>query len=122
MTSSDGADLFELEPRGPTLVLHVRAEQLTVVAATDRFDEGVRTLLAERSERNWVMDFRSVTFMVTPAVNSILVAHKHLSAAGGAIVLTGLSDNIRQIFALMRLDEVIPIASSVEGAVHWVGD
>lgn len=118
--SSENGELIQLDARANGLILTVAAQQLTALQATDEFDERVRGLLEERKERNWVLDFRSVTFMVTPAVNTIMVTHKRLAHDGGKLVITGLSDNIRHIFALMRLDEVLAITNNVDSALQML--
>ena len=64
-----------------------------------------------------MLDFRDVTFIVTPAINTLLSVMKHLRTAGGDLVLTGLNRDIRHIFELMRLDEVLTITPDEASAL-----
>lgn len=110
--------IIQLEPHGEALLLTVASGQLTNLNAIDRFDHKMKELSQSRAERNWVLNFCDVTFIVTPAINTILVIMKRLRAKGGDLVLTGLNRDIRHIFELMRLDEVLTIAADVTAALE----
>jgi anti-sigma B factor antagonist len=110
-------ELIAITPQADILLLDVAATQLSALKIVDRFDLDLRKLLEIRSERYWIMDFRSVTFLVTPAVNTLLQAVKKLRARGGDLALCGLSPPIRRLFGLMKLDRVFLICESVEAAL-----
>ena len=116
--SDSPESLITCSTRGGLLVVSVSADQLTAVRVADDFDEQLKALLDQRTEKLWVMDFQSVTFLVTPAVNALLVVSKTLQSRGGRLALTGLSKNIHQIFSLMRLDELLEICRDVDAAVE----
>ena len=116
--SSGPSAIIRIEPRGEALLLTVASGQLTILNAIDRFDHEMKELSQSRDERNWVLDFCDVTFIVTPAINTILVIMKRLRAQGGDLVLTGLNRDIRHIFELMRLDEVLTITDTVTAALE----
>jgi anti-anti-sigma factor len=110
--------LLKCSERGDAIVIIVDAEQLTALEFTDRFDQQLKALVETQSAKTWVIDFQSVTFMVTPAVNTLLNVSKQIEQRGGRVMVTGLNANIRKVFTLMRLDEVIPISPSVEDAIR----
>ncbi len=112
--------IVNVSREGPALLLTVAADQLTALRALDDFDREIKQLLERQPERAWIIDFREVTFLVTPAINTLLVLVKRLRADRGNLVLTGLNRNIRQIFELMRLNEVLSIAPDVASALTLI--
>ncbi len=108
---------FELLTRGSVLVVKVAAERMTDMDATDAFNDALDELLQSEQSKHWVIDFQSVTFMVTPAINTLVNLAKQIRQRGGGLALTGLNDNISQVFSLMRLDEVFAIHADVDAAV-----
>ena len=85
--------------------------------ATDEFNQALLKLVSDRESKFWVLDFQNVTFMVTPALNTLVNVAKQIRERGGALALTGLNKNIAQVFSLMRLDEVFRIHPDVDAAV-----
>ncbi len=112
--------LFQLSTRGPVVVVLISADQLTALDATDEFGEALLKLVNDRQSKFWVLDFQNVTFMVTPALNTLVNVAKLIRERGGALALTGLNKNIAQVFSLMRLDEVFGIHPDVDAAVNAI--
>ena len=108
---------FELLRRGSVLVVKVAAERMTDMDATEEFNDALNALLKSEQVAHWVIDFQRVTFMVTPAINTLVNVAKRIRQRGGALALTGLNENISQVFSLMRLDEVFAIHPDVDAAV-----
>ena len=109
---------FELLRRGSVLVVKVAADRMTDMDATDAFNDALTELLKSEQAAHWVIDFQRVTFMVTPAINTLVNVAKRIRQRGGVLALTGLNENISQVFSLMRLDEVFPIHPDVDAAVE----
>ena len=108
---------FELLTRGSVLVVKVAADRMTDMDATDAFNDALSELLKSEHAAHWVIDFQRVTFMVTPAINTLVNIAKQIRQRGGALALTGLNENISQVFSLMRLDEVFAIHPDLDTAV-----
>ena len=106
------------ESRGGVLLLEVDARQLTALTAVDEFDRQLRQLLQHQTERSWIIDFHDVTFLVTPAINTLLVVLKKLRGDGGMLVLCGLNENIRRVFTLMKLDQVFVLRRDAAEALR----
>lgn len=90
--------------------LRVAADQLTALSALDQFDRELRALLPKLTQKRCVIDFQRVTFMVTPAINALLALQNHLKSRGGRLTVAGLSDPIRRVFELTKLDKAFEIA------------
>ena len=109
---------FQLSTRGSVLIAVVAAERMTDMDAVDTFNDALLKLLDTEKSVSWVLDFQNVTFMVTPAINTLVTAARKIRERGGRLALTGLNENIAQVFSLMRLDEVFLITGDVDEAVE----
>ena len=116
--SGDNRDLLNVDSHGENLVVSVAAGRLIALDVVDDFSDALHDLLEQRPERTWMIDFGGVTFMVTPAVNALLTTMKGLRSSGGNLILCGLNENIRRVFALMKLDQVFTIRESVAVAIE----
>lgn len=102
------------------LLLDVAADQLTALQTVDTFAEQLTAIIEKRPEAWYVINFHDVTFMVTPAVNALLQASRQLKQRGGDLVVCGLNENIRRVFALMKLDRVIHIEPAPEAGLRRI--
>lgn len=112
------APLFQITPHGPVVQVTVAAQHLTALDVADEFGDTLRELIDSRREAYWLLDFQTVTFMVTPAVNALVNAAKQVRGRGGELAVTGLNKNIAQVFSLMRLEEVFGIHPDVDTGVR----
>jgi anti-sigma B factor antagonist len=51
-------------------------------------------------------------------LGTLVLLNKEARAAGGCLILAGLSEHIRDLLRLVRLDEVFAIAATVEEAMR----
>lgn len=109
--------LCSISVRGGALVVEVAAEQLSAMGVADRFEVELDRLLESRPETRWVIDFRAVAFLVTPVIGTLIRVNNALTRKGGRLALCGLSPNIRQVLRLVRLDETVAFAGTVEDAL-----
>ncbi|MEP0846812.1 MAG: STAS domain-containing protein [Phycisphaerae bacterium] len=100
------------------LIVEIVAAQLSALRAVERLEKELDRLHQTRSETRWVLDFAGVTFVVTQAINALMVTHKRLRSKHGDLVIVGLSDPIRRVFRLMKLDQVFRVAGSREEALE----
>lgn len=59
-----------------------------------------------------VVDLAGVTFIDSSGVATLVEAMKLAKAAGLTLVLAGMSENVRNVFALARLDKFFTLAAS----------
>ena len=87
------------EPKG-----HVRMTGRLDAAQTD----SAAKQLAELSG-SVTVDLSGLEYISSAGLGLFIGLHQHLSASGGSLTLTGLSDHIRHIFRLARLDKVLKL-------------
>jgi anti-anti-sigma factor len=111
----------QLRTSDGVLVLSVAAGQLASIETVSRFERELRQLTRERDENRWLIDFGNTTFFITPAVNTLLLVLRTLRERGGKLVLTGVSQDVRYVLGLMRVDRVITISPSISCAMAELG-
>ena len=99
------------------LILFVASKQLRDLGAVADFAKELRQLLQTRTERLWLLDFGNTTFFFTPAANTLLAVMRHLRQHGGDLGLTGVTDDLRYVLGLLRLDNLFTIYPSVPDAL-----
>ncbi len=93
---------------GPTqFIIHNRAEVRQRVRA--QLEQGRSTV---------VVDMSRTEYVDSAGLGTLVLLNKEARAAGGCLVLAGLSDHVRDLLRLVRLDEVFTIAATVEEAAR----
>src|SRR5918999_4424588 len=77
----------------------------------------VRTQL-EQGRVTVVVDLSKTEYVDSAGLGTLVLLNKEARAAGGCLVLAGLSDHVRDLLRLVRLDEVFTIASTGQEAAR----
>ncbi len=95
------------------------------VQAAGKLDWSIGRTIGRRlsavSEKAWqsdtiLLDLAGVNFLDSAGISSLLSFRKELLAAGGRLVLCSPTPRIREIFELVGMHEIIPVADSPEHA------
>jgi anti-sigma B factor antagonist len=81
---------------------------------------GLRDALAVavgQKEAVVIVDLREVTYMDSSGIATLVVAHGAAKKGAGRLVLVGLTDRVREVFKLARLESVFELAPTVEAAL-----
>lgn len=70
----------------------------------------------EQGRSTVVVDLSNTHYVDSAGLGTLVLLNKEARAAGGCLVLAGLSEHVRDLLRLVRLDEVFTIASTVEEA------
>jgi len=87
----------------------------------DQFGKEMGDLLGTPDTRNLVLNFGNVRFMSSSALAKLISLRKTMAARSGRLAVCHLSPDIQKVFQLMRLDRLIPVHETEEGAVAEVG-
>ncbi|MCG6962678.1 MAG: STAS domain-containing protein [Acidobacteria bacterium] len=106
--------MFKTEQRGDVTVV-VAGSELNAHNAP----EAKTTLrgLVNSGRVKLIIDLSALSFIDSAGLGALLTAFKTAGAAGGQLVLCGLSQPVKSIFELTRLDRVFPIFDTQEEAV-----
>jgi anti-sigma B factor antagonist len=72
----------------------------------------------EQGRATVVVDLSRTEYVDSAGLGTLVLLNKEARAAGGCLVLAGLSDHVRDLLRLVRLDEVFTIAATVEEAAR----
>jgi len=79
------------------------------------------SLLNEGKTNKYLLDFDSVRFMESSCFGALVTFVKWLSRFDGKIALANVSENIRFLFAVTKLDRVFPLHRDVPSALQALG-
>jgi anti-sigma B factor antagonist len=71
----------------------------------------------EQGRSTVVVDLSRTEYVDSAGLGTLVLLNKEARAAGACLVLAGLSDHVRDLLRLVRLDEVFTIAASVDEAM-----
>jgi anti-sigma B factor antagonist len=72
----------------------------------------------EQGRSTVVVDLSNTEYVDSAGLGTLVLLNKEARAAGGCLVLAGLTEHVRDLLRLVRLDEVFTIASTVEEAAR----
>ena len=78
-------------------------------------------LLNEGKSTKFLLDFDTVRFMESSCFGALVTFLKWLSRFDGKIALANVSENIRFLFAVTKLDKVFPLHRDVPSALRFLG-
>jgi anti-sigma B factor antagonist len=70
----------------------------------------------EQGRATVIVDLSHTDYVDSAGLGTLVLLNKEARALGGCLVLAGLSEHVRDLLRLVRLDEVFTIASTVEEA------
>jgi anti-anti-sigma factor len=82
------------------------------------FDQ--ETLALDSGAAHCVIDLSSVNYLSSVAVRSLLTLEKHLKARGGGVVLTGVTDFVRQVLHVSGIDGMLRMSPALAEGVAMV--
>lgn len=75
-------------------------------------------LVDELGRRKILLNFANVEFMSSAALGKLIKLHSKLQAAGGKLILCGISKGIMEIFELTKLDKMLTIEKDEQKALQ----
>lgn len=106
---------YTIESVGPdTAVLWLKGS--ADLAGHDRVME-IFVQAVRHPARNVVLDLRHLEFITSLGVGEMLSLHKVKKNAGGGVAIAGATEWVRSVLKKARVDAVMPLHDTVEGAV-----
>jgi len=88
-------------------------DQSNVQQLGEEFDE----LLEKHSLTKVVLNFEKVNFMSSAVMGKLITLHKRVANSGGKLQLCNISDNIYEIFEIMRFNKIFNISKTEDDAI-----
>lgn len=99
-------------------------DQIAIFRPTGRLDsasspelEGLVNTQLEAGARNVVFDLADLDYISSAGLRVVLLAGKKLRASQGRLLLAGLRDNVRDVFAMSGFLSLFNVVASVDDAV-----
>jgi len=88
---------------------------------TDELHTHIESFL-KRQIKKIVIDLKHVNFLASTGIGALMRCVTTVRNAGGELKFAGLSDKVRDIFAITRLNGILPVYDTVNAAVHSFAD
>ena len=106
---------LKCDPSGGILVAKVLCEKISEYEANVLEPE--LKMLAAQHQHRLVLDMADVQMVASVGLGMLVQLNRTLKTAGGKFVLASLSDNIKKVMKLTRLDSGLTIVSTVADGI-----
>jgi anti-sigma B factor antagonist len=111
--------------RRPTKVISRKADSVRIIKITGRLDPGDNAdqlyemvqRFVEEDEIDFLIDLRSVTYISSTGVGSLIKSYRSVLKQKGHVKLLSPSQSVRNILAISKLDGVFEIFSDESEAL-----
>ena len=108
---------LEVEEVGAVTVVRLLARRILTEEAVEAVGAELAGLLRGPGCAKVVLHFGEVESMTTLMVGRLILLHRQVEAAGGRLVLCGAEPFLEELFALLRLPQVVPVYRSEQEAL-----
>ncbi|MBC8351495.1 MAG: STAS domain-containing protein [Planctomycetes bacterium] len=74
-------------------------------------------LVENDGKKNLLLNFTGVEFLSSAALNKLIILDKKVKSNGGKLALCDLRQEINEVFAITRLDQLFTISDSEQSAL-----
>jgi anti-anti-sigma factor len=113
------ADILAIDFCGRVCVVTVQTRELNATAA-EELSTRLLSLLNDAKHYRFVLDFGHVQYMESACFGALVNFLRWLSRFDGKIAIANVTENVRFLFAVTKLDEVFPILPDVAAALDHV--
>ena len=103
------------EVNGKIGIIEVRGS-LVGDSETDQFREVVADFV-EQGNKSLVVDLEKVGYMNSSGLGALISTHTTYSKIGGAVRLSGLTNNVQNLLIMTKLIDVFDVCDSVDDAI-----
>lgn len=80
------------------------------------FEEKLSAIIGE-DQNKFIIDFSKIAFVSSAGLRVLLIAAKKVKPNGGAVILTGLSPEVQEVFDISGFTSIFTIYKTVEEAL-----
>jgi anti-sigma B factor antagonist len=113
-------EIFTVDYVSGVCVVTIAARELNSDASED-LSSKLLALLNEGKSKRYLLDFETVRFMESSCFGALVTFLKWLSRFDGKIALANVSQDVRFLFAVTKLDKVFPLYRDVPSALRALG-
>jgi anti-sigma B factor antagonist len=114
-----GEDILVVEKVDSACIVTVLARELDT-NASEELATRLLSLIDETKSKRFVLNFENVRFMESSCFGALVTFLKELSKVDGKVALTNVTENVRFLFTVTKLDKVFPIFHDVWTALQKI--
>ncbi|MEQ8786194.1 MAG: STAS domain-containing protein [Pirellulaceae bacterium] len=105
------------EFKGEVLVVYFNDAKILDEAKIQQIGKELMEKVTEASNKKLLLNFDSVTFMSSAMIGKLILLNKKCKADGINIKMCNISDNVMEVFKLMRLNKILDLQADEEKAI-----
>lgn len=109
---------FSVEQDDELVVFTIKEPSLDSTNAPDVKSEML--ILCQPDVKAIVVDLSMVHFCDSQGLSSLLLAHRQMKDHEGFVVLAGVQDTVRKLFAISQIEYLFEFQPSVPDAITWL--
>src|ERR1035437_8205805 len=110
-------DIVAVEHIGGVCIVTLLVRELNT-ESSEELSSRLLAILNEGKSFRFVLDFEAVRQMESSCIGALVTFVKWLARFDGKIALANVSENVRFLFAVTRLDKVFPLYRDVPAALE----
>jgi len=111
-------NLYHTREVDDVVVVTFRQNQILNAMTIGRMSRGLKDLVEAREGGRFVFDFSRVTYMSSSALGMLIGLQRRVARKGARLKLTGIQDDIMEVFRITQLDRVFDIYKGTDAAVE----
>ncbi|MFO8014284.1 MAG: STAS domain-containing protein [Phycisphaerae bacterium] len=110
--------LYETNEVDGVIVVTFRQSQILDAMTIERMSSGLKELIGSHEGGKFIFDFSQVTYMSSSALGMLIGLQRRVAQKGARLKLTGIQDEIMEVFRITQLDTVFDIYKDTDAAVE----
>ncbi|ABI69093.1 STAS domain-containing protein [Syntrophomonas wolfei] len=105
-------------------IKEIKKDQATVIMVEGRLDSSTSGMLEkkllslmETGEKNFLLDFSGMDYISSAGLRVLLMAAKKSKTTGGKVLLSALTDNVKEVFDIAGFTDIFTIFANAEEAL-----
>ena len=100
---------LEVSEVGDVTVVHFRDQRIIDDLGIQETGQELLQLVGEEGRKKLLLNFSAVGFMSSAALGKLITLNKKVKADGGVVKMCNIRPEIREVFAITRLDRLFDI-------------
>jgi anti-anti-sigma factor len=115
------ADFFRTQVQQSVNVIALTLPELIDAMEFDQLNETLLATLKGKANQPWLLDLSSVNYLGSATLGLIVNIRQQVKAAGGKLVLCGMSPQLKEIFHACSMERLFTIAKNRAEGIKSLG-
>jgi anti-sigma B factor antagonist len=115
------ADFFRTQVLQSVNVIELTLPEMIDAMEFDRLNESLLAILNGKAKEPWLLDLSSVNYLGSATLGLIVNIRQQVKAAGGKLVLCGMSPRLKEIFHACSMERLFTITKNRTEAIKSLG-